>query len=232
MNNSNFLESVTVKPTRPAIGSVIWLHGLGADGHDFTDIVPQLNLPDNLPIRFTFPHAPVRPVVINANMRMRAWFDIYSLENLEKEDEVGILEAQRAVTSLINQEILAGIPSDRIVLAGFSQGGAMALHSGLRYEKSLAGIIGLSTYLPLAKKLSHEASNANKQTPILIAHGRFDPVLPIILGQRTYELLKQLDYPAEWHDYPMEHQVCFEEIKMIGKWLETIYKSTMPCRSH
>jgi len=232
MNNSNSLESVTVKPIHPAIGSVIWLHGLGADGHDFTDIVPQLNLPDDLPIRFTFPHAPVRPVVINANMRMHAWFDVYSLENLEKEDEVGILETQCAVIDLIEQEVSAGIPSDRIVLAGFSQGGAIALHSGLRYEKSLAGIIGLSTYLPLEKKLSHEASNANKQTPILIAHGRFDPVLPIILGQKTYELLKQLDYPIEWHEYPMEHQVCFEEIKMIGKWLEAVYNSTMLGISH
>lgn len=223
MNDSNILETVNINPTKSAWGSVIWLHGLGADGHDFTDIVPQLNLPDDLHLRFIFPHAPIRPVAINANMQMRAWFDVYGLENLDQEDEPGILDAQRAVTKLIEQEVANGVASDRIVLAGFSQGGAMSLYTGLRYDKPLAGIIALSTYLPLAKKLSAEASEANNQTPILMAHGRFDPVLPIILGKKTYELLEHLGYPIEWHEYPMAHQVCFEEIELIGKWLQHVF---------
>lgn len=224
MNDSNILETVNINPAKSASGSVIWLHGLGADGHDFTDIVPQLNLPDDLHLRFIFPHAPVRPVAINANMQMRAWFDVYSLENLDQEDEPGILDTQRAVTELIEQEVANGVDSNRIVLAGFSQGGAISLYTGLRYAKPLAGIIALSTYLPLAKKLSAEANEANKQTPILMAHGRYDPVLPIILGRKTYELLEDLGYPIEWHEYPMEHQVCLEEIKLIGKWLEHVFR--------
>lgn len=223
MNNSNSLESVIIKPSQPTTGSVIWLHGLGADGHDFADIVPQLRLPQELRLRFIFPHAPVRPVAINANMHMRAWFDIYSLENLEKEDEAGIAATQRAIINLIEQEISNGTPSDSIVLAGFSQGGAMALYTGLRYEKPLAGMIALSTYLPLTQKISTAASNANKQTPILMAHGRFDPVLPVMLGQKTYERLKQLGHAIEWHEYPMEHQVCVEEIAVISKWLTSIF---------
>ena len=224
MSNEQTLESVTLKPSQSATGSVIWLHGLGADGHDFTDIVPRLNLPDDLHVRFIFPHAPIRPVTINANMRMRAWYDIYSLTNPEKEDETGIAETQTSINELIEQEIATGIESNRIVLAGFSQGGAMALYTGLRYPNPLAGILGLSTYLPLAKTITQEASDANRHTPILMAHGRLDPVLPMTLGEQTYQLLKQQGHPIEWHDYPMEHQVCLEEVEMIGKWLISVFR--------
>jgi len=223
MIESNVLETIEINPAQAATGSVIWLHGLGADGHDFQGIIPQLSLPEAIHLRFIFPHAPIRAVAINANLRMRAWFDVYSLENLEKEDEAGIRATEHAVTQLIEREIAMGIPSNRIVLAGFSQGGAVSLYTGLRYEKPLAGIIALSTYLPLAKKLSTEASDSNKQTPILMAHGRLDPVLPIILGKKTYELLKQEGHPIEWHEYAMEHQVCTEETAVIGQWLTKIF---------
>ena len=217
------LESVTIKPSQPANGSVIWLHGLGADGHDFADIVAQLNLPENLSLRFIFPHAPIRPVAINANMRMRAWYDIYSLTDLENEDEAGIRETQQFIDKLIVQEKQHGIPSQRIVLAGFSQGGAMALYAGLHHAEPLAGILALSTYLPLMDSIASDADNTNYHTPIMMAHGRFDPVLPMTAGQRTFQRLQQAGYNIQWHDYPMEHQVCFEEITAISKWLCEVF---------
>ncbi|MFK3616215.1 alpha/beta hydrolase [Coxiella burnetii] len=213
------LESITIPSTKPAVGSIIWLHGLGADGHDFADIVPRLGLPEDLHLRFLFPHAPIRPITVNANMQMRAWYDIYSLEDLSREDKNGIAQTQQSINQLIEQEILSGIPSDRIILAGFSQGGAMSLYTGLRYSKPLAGIIALSTYLPLANHLPKESRAANRSIPIFIAHGSADPVLPIILGKQTAHLLKELGYAVEWHEYSMEHQVCQEEIEAIGKWL-------------
>jgi phospholipase/carboxylesterase len=216
MTDYHTLEKITKDSKTAAIGSVIWLHGLGADGHDFADIVPQLHLPENLPIRFIFPHAPIRPITINANMRMRAWYDIYSLEDLTQEDEAGILQTEKSINELIRAEIDNGIPSNRIILAGFSQGGAMALFAGLRYPQPLAGILALSTYLPLANQ---PLQTANRNIPIFMAHGRFDPVLPMSLGQQTYMLLKKLNYPIEWHEYPMEHQVCAEEIAAISQWL-------------
>ena len=217
------LEYITAESAAPAIGSVIWLHGLGADGHDFTGIVSQLNLPNEVALRFIFPHAPIRPVSINANIEMRAWYDIYSLGTLEKEDEVGIKQAQQSVAALIEQEIKKGIPSERIVLAGFSQGGAMALYAGLRYEKSLGGILALSTYLPLMGSLAVEGAPDNKHTPIMMMHGRVDPVLPMALGELTRNQLSKEGYPVAWHDYPMEHQVCSDEIKEISRWLCGIF---------
>ena len=217
MNKS--LEKITIPPIKTAVGSVIWLHGLGADGHDFADTVSQLNLPQDLHLRFIFPHAPLRPITINAQIRIRAWYDIYSLEDLSSEDEIGIPHTQQSINELIEQEIAQGIPSGNIILAGFSQGGAMALYAGLRYSKPLGGILALSTYLPLADKLPEEASKANQHVPIFMAHGDADLVLPFILGHQTAQRLKQLNYSIEWHDYPMGHQVCFEEIKTIGKWL-------------
>lgn len=221
MTGLHSLEKITKDSKTKATGSVIWLHGLGADGHDFVDIVPQLRLPEDLSIRFIFPHAPIRPVTVNAKMRMRAWYDIYSLNDLANEDEAGILQTEKSIDELIRAEIDNGIASDRIILAGFSQGGAMALFSGLRYPKPLGGILALSTYLPLA---NHSPLNpANQQIPIFMAHGRFDPVLPLSLGQQSYALLKKLNYPIEWHEYPMEHQVCYEEIIAAGQWLSTIF---------
>lgn len=219
MTTHSSLEKITLSTHAHAIGSVIWLHGLGADGHDFVDIVPQLNLPDNLPIRFIFPHAPLQPVTINANMRMRAWYDIYSLNDLTQEDETGIIKTEKSIHELIDQEVAHGIPNQRIILAGFSQGGAMALFTGLRYLQSLGGILALSSYLPLSHDTLPNASEANRKTPIFMAHGRFDPVLPIALGVDTYHLLQRLNYPIEWHEYPMQHQVCAEEIAAISEWL-------------
>lgn len=216
--NHNTLEKITKETKTPAVASVIWLHGLGADGHDFADIVPQLNLPENLPIRFVFPHAPVRSITINGNMRMRAWYDIYNLSSLDKEDETGILQSEKLVHSLIAEEIANGIPSQRIILAGFSQGGAVALFTGLRYAQPLGGIMALSTYLPLAQQ-AQAFNPANQHTPIFIAHGRFDPVLPFVAGEKSEQFLKKLNYAVEWHEYPMEHQVCYEEINDISRWL-------------
>lgn len=215
----NILEKITLPSKIPAVGSVIWLHGLGADGHDFADIVPELNLPEHLPLRFIFPHAPIRPVTINARMRMRAWYDIYSLQDLAREDEMGIQQTQQSINDLISQEIEHGIPSEKIILAGFSQGGAMALFAGLRHQEPLAGIIALSTYLPLAERLSQEGTEANYHCPIFMAHGREDPIVSIELGRQTYQFLKEKKYPVEWHEYAMEHQVCREEIDGIAAWL-------------
>ena len=226
MNSSKSLECITVNPLQPATRSVIWLHGLGADGHDFVNIIPELNLPNSLSVRFIFPHAPIRPVTINAGMPMRAWFDIYSLTHLNQEDQAGMEEGSGALVELIEQEISLGINSRQIVLAGFSQGGALALYTGLRYGKPLAGILGLSTYLPRPSCLKAEASKANQQTPIFIAHGDFDPVLPVLLGKEAYRVLKQLDYPVQWHTYPMEHVVCLEEIGAISQWLKIVFTTT------
>lgn len=223
MDMNNSLESITILPAKSAVGSVIWLHGLGADGHDFSDIIPKLSLPKDLHLRFIFPHAPIRAITLNSGTRMRAWYDIHSLSDLTREDKEGIAQAQRSINQLIEEEISKGVLSNHIVLAGFSQGGAMALHTGLRYLKSLAGIIALSTYLPLADQLAVEASVVNKKIPIFIAHGNSDPILPLTLGKQTFQLLNQLGYPVEWQDYAMGHQVCYEEIKAIGKWLSNCF---------
>lgn len=223
MDMNNSLESITILPAKSAVGSVIWLHGLGADGHDFSDIIPKLSLPKDLHLRFIFPHAPIRAITLNSGTRMRAWYDIHSLSDLTREDKEGIAQAQRSINQLIEEEISKGVLSNHIVLAGFSQGGAMALHTGLRYLKSLAGIIALSTYLPLADQLAVEASVVNKKIPIFIAHGNSDPILPLTLGKQTFQLLNQLGYPVEWQDYAMGHQVCYEEIKAIGRWLSNCF---------
>lgn len=224
MNGPEQLDSVIIQPSQQAQASVIWLHGLGADGHDFTDIVSALNLPSSLHVRFIFPHAPIRPITVNANMHMRAWYDIYSLGDLEREDKAGITEMTHSINALIQQEIDNGIASKQIVLAGFSQGGAMALFTGLHYDKPLAGILALSTYLPLIKNISPSDFDINRKTKIFMAHGQEDPVLPIQLGKQTFELLKNLGHPIEWRDYPMAHQVCNEEIKAIGQWLIKVFK--------
>lgn len=219
MQPSSALETIIVSSDQDPIGSVIWLHGLGADANDFTSIVPELNLPTNLPLRFIFPHAPVRPVTLNANLPMRAWYDIFGLDRLAKEDEVGIQQTMQSIHDLIKKEMAIGIKSQRIILAGFSQGGAMALFSGLHYDYPLGGILALSTYLPLSRTITKTIKAHHQEIPIFMAHGKFDTVLPLLLGKESYQILNQLGCPIEWHEYPMAHEVCTLEIRAIGNWL-------------
>ena len=197
--------------------AVLWLHGLGADGHDFEPIVPELGL--RLPVRFVFPHAPVRPVTINGGMQMRAWYDILGFDRRAKEDAAGIRASAAAVAELVDREIERGMPPDRIVLAGFSQGGAVALHTALRDPRPLAGVLALSTYLPLAATLASERSAANANIPLFMAHGTDDPVLPLSLADSSRRALEALGYAVDWHEYPMGHSVCMEEVSAIGAWL-------------
>jgi phospholipase/carboxylesterase len=203
-------------------GAVIWMHGLGADGHDFAPIVPQLGIPPSSPLRFVFPHAPGMPVTINGGCVMPAWYDVRHPDLAAEEDEAGIRTSQQAVIALIEREKQRGIPPSRIVLAGFSQGGAMALHTGLRYPEALAGIIALSTYLPLKASLPAEAATANRSCPIFMAHGRMDNVIPLSRGKQSRDLLLDCGYAPEWHEYAMAHSVCDEEIADIGAWLRRV----------
>jgi phospholipase/carboxylesterase len=204
---------------RPGL-AVIWLHGLGADGHDFEPIVPELGL--RIPVRFVFPHAPVRPVTINGGMAMRAWYDILGFDRQTAEDAEGIRTSAAAVTKLIDRELARGLASDRIVLAGFSQGGAIALQTALREPRPLAGVLALSTYLPLAATLATERSAANSGLPIFMAHGTADTVLPLSLAESSRRTLEALGYEVEWHAYPMPHSVCMEEVSAIGAWLAAL----------
>ncbi|MGD9152874.1 MAG: carboxylesterase [Gammaproteobacteria bacterium] len=220
MNKNNLLECVEIKPQKPPVLTVIWLHGLGADGHDFAGIVPQLNLPDNLPIKFIFPHAPLRPITINNGYVMRGWYDIKDLSNLANEDEAGIRDSAEKIVALIEREQQLGMPSNKIILAGFSQGGAMALHIGLRYPKKLAGIIALSAYLPLHNLLPTEISKVNCDASIMMAHGTEDPLLPISFAIVSRDFLIKHGCQVEWHDYPMQHTVCAQEIDDISQWLQ------------
>ena len=208
--------AVTIEPAGKPRASVIWLHGLGADGYDFVPIVGELGLPADAGIRFVFPHAPVRSVTLNAGMPMRAWYDIISLDRTGKVDEKGIRESEARVRDLIAAQ---GVEPSRIVIAGFSQGGAIALHTALRYPDRLAGVLALSTYLPMADALEREASPANRQTPILMCHGQHDPMLTLEIGQTSRDRLVALGHKVEWHEYPMAHEVCAEEIERIGSWL-------------
>ncbi len=209
-----FLEIATGPSPRL---TVIWLHGLGADGHDFEPIVPELRL--SFAARFVFPHAPVRPVTINGGLAMRAWYDILGFDRGAAEDAAGIRASAAAVTELIDSEVERGMPADCIVLAGFSQGGAIALQTALREPRALAGVMALSTYLPLGSTLAAERSAANAGIPIFMAHGTADNVLPLVLGEGSRRTLEALGYPVEWRAYPMAHSVCLEEIGAIGAWL-------------
>lgn len=213
------LETVVVGDREGVTCSVIWLHGLGADGNDFVPVVTELGLPPTLSVRFVFPHAPVRPVTLNGGLAMRAWYDIVELSPEGRRDPQGMAASVTAVRDLIAQENAAGIPTDRIVLAGFSQGGAVALHAGLSLSQPLAGILGLSTYLPNVEELPGIRHSANSSTSVLLAHGTHDPVLGIELGYQVLEGLRALGQPVEWLEYPMQHQVCLEEIRAIGQWL-------------
>ncbi len=212
-------DGVEVIPTQTPVASVIWMHGLGADGHDFAPIVPQLPLPPALSVRFVFPHAPTRAVTINRGFRMRAWYDIGELTASATEDAAGIEESAVRITALIRREADQGIPTRRIVLAGFSQGGAMALHVGTRFSAGLAGILALSTYLPLRDRLAAEAGDANSGIPILMCHGRSDPMISLQVARYSKELLVRLGYSVQWREYDMGHEVCGQEIGDIGAWL-------------
>jgi phospholipase/carboxylesterase len=216
---SGLLECVEINPEKEPAYVVIWLHGLGADGHDFEGIVPALQLPDSLPIRYVFPHAPQRAVTINMGMVMRAWYDILETDVARTVDVESVVESSNLLRNLIQRELDSGVPSKKILLAGFSQGGAIVLHTALRYEKPLAGILGMSTYLPTADSLEAECHAANRKIPIMIAHGQHDPVIPIVNAENTREELTRLEYAVQWYTYPMEHHVCIEEIADIRSWM-------------
>ncbi len=220
MNPADFpFDGVEVQTGHAPQWAVIWLHGLGADGHDFEPIVPELVRPDWPAIRFVFPHAPIQPVTINGGMRMRSWYDILGFGPGTAQDEAGIRASIARVEQLLAREHARGIEAGHIFLAGFSQGGAIVLNAGLRHARRLAGIIALSTYLPLAEKLPAEASHANAATPIFMAHGQHDPVIDVDLAQASRDVLQQAGQPLAWHTYPMQHAVCGAEIAALGDWL-------------
>jgi phospholipase/carboxylesterase len=215
---SQALEVIEIETGARPVGSVLWLHGLGADGHDFEPLVPELRLPASKPLRFIFPHAPIRPVTINNGMSMRAWYDILQMGG-GKEDEPGIRASQAAIEAMIAGEKKRGIPANKIVLAGFSQGGAIVLQTALRYPERLAGVMALSTYLPLKDFLEKERQTANSDLPVFMAHGQFDPMIGMARAQQSRQLLETLGYKVEWHEYPMAHSVCPEEIGDIAEFL-------------
>lgn len=219
MNVQETAEQIVLEPAAAPDAAVIWLHGLGADGHDFVPVVPELGLPAGHRIRFVFPHAPVRPVTINNGMAMRAWYDIKSL-SAEEQDAAGIRASEERVAAIVATQRAEGIAAQRIVIAGFSQGGAIALHSGIRHPERLAGVIALSTYLPVHQTVAAEAHPANRGLPIFMAHGRYDPMVPFDIGRFSAQGLRAFGYDVEWHEYPMQHQVCAEEMVEIGSWLQ------------
>ena len=217
---SALLETVEIETGREPRAAVIWLHGLGADGHDFEPIVPELGMPAAAPgVRFVFPHAPLQPVTINGGAVMRAWYDVTSDG---RQDAAGIRASQVRVEALMARERARGIAARSIVLAGFSQGGAVALQTGLRHPERLAGILALSAYLPLPDTLAQEASEANRDAPIFMSHGTMDPVIPLSWATRSRDQLVALGYAVEWREYPMPHSVCAEEIEDVGRWLSGI----------
>jgi phospholipase/carboxylesterase len=210
------MQAVEIDSAPNPQAAVIWLHGLGADGHDFEPIVPELRL--TKPVRFVFPHAPVRPVTINQGMRMRAWYDIFQFGG-GPEDEAGVRASQQVIEKFIDEEKRRGFPPEKIVLAGFSQGGAIVLQTALRYPERLAGVMALSTYVPIASSLAAERSEANQGVRIFMAHGQFDDLIPLERAKRSRELLEKLGYAVTWKDYPMPHAVCAEEIGDIARFL-------------
>ncbi len=215
--------AVRLEPAQPAQAAVILLHGLGADGHDFVPIATELELPQPEAVRFVFPHAPERRITLNAGMRMRGWYDIVSLDRNGLQDADGIRESAALAQEFIEEQVRAGVPRQRILLAGFSQGGAVALHAGLRQEQALAGILALSTYLPLRVDLPAELTAAGRATPILQCHGLYDSVLPVSLGSESRDFMHSVGCQVEWRAYPMDHEVCAEEIRDIGAWLRPLF---------
>lgn len=222
--SSPLLPFVDVNPSKPHDAVVIWLHGLGDSGNGFAPIVPQLNIPSEYAIRFVFPHAPIRPVTINNGFEMRAWYDIKSMDFENRADRAGVEESVKLVENLIQSEIDKGIAPERIVLAGFSQGGVIAYHLSLRYPHQLAGIMCLSTYMCDNEPDEVNWHNANKGTPILVGHGKWDDVIPPELGKLAYSRLNELGYNIEWKDYPMQHNVCLEQTQYISQWLQQRFK--------
>ncbi len=224
---SDLLEAIEIETAPNPSAAIIWMHGLGADGNDFAPIAPELDLGELPGVRFIFPHAPMRPVTINNGHVMRAWYDV-SFGDLEgksrKADEQGVCASQAAIGKLIARENQRGIASHKIVIAGFSQGGAIALQTGLRYAERLAGVMALSTYLPLAGSLPSEASAQNKDVPIFYAHGTYDPVIALPMATMSRDRLRELGYKVEWHEYSMQHSVCAEEIADIGAWLQGVLR--------
>ena len=225
VSNANPPEVVEAETGGRPSASVIWLHGLGADGHDFEPIVPDLHLPHGPDVRFIFPHAPIRPVTINAGYPMRAWYDIRSIDRSAPQDLEGIQASQDIVARLIQNEESRGIDPGNIVVAGFSQGGGIALNAALRYPKKLAGVIGLSTWVPRIEELETERDVANVSTPLFLAHGSMDPMVPETLGRDSADRLEALGYTVGWHSYPMLHGVCQEEIRDIRDWLADVLGS-------
>ena len=216
------LDCITLEPDSPATACVIWMHGLGADGNDFVPIVPELNLPTGHGVRFVFPNAPTMPVTINGGYVMRAWYDIISAELDKRADEGGVRRSQALIEELIADQRSKGIAADRILLAGFSQGGVIALQTGLRHPEKLAGIMALSTYLACADSLGVEASAANRKIPLLMVHGSMDPVIPVALAKLSKARLETHGYKVEWHEYGMPHSVCAEEIDDIAAFLKRV----------
>jgi phospholipase/carboxylesterase len=222
------LETVEVEPRAAAAdAAVVLMHGLGADGHDFESLVPELRLPASPSVRWVFPHAPVRPVTINGGHRMRAWYDIVAIDRRAAEDEAGVRQSADTIGALVRRERDRGIAAERIVLAGFSQGGAMALFTALRWPERLGGVVALSCYLPLAASLAAEAHPANAALSVFLAHGTLDPIVPPYLGEGSRDLLRSRGYEVEWHTYPMPHAVCAPEIDDLRAWL----LSTVPART-
>jgi phospholipase/carboxylesterase len=219
---TTLLPRVELESAPNPTAAVIWLHGLGADGHDFAGLVPELDLSNCPPIRFVFPHAPSMPVTVNGGYVMPAWYDILGTNLVSQQDSVGIQASERAIVALIEHEVAMGIPADRIVLAGFSQGCAMALHTGLRLPQRLAGIMALSGYLPLADRLGAERQPANAQTPVFMAHGTQDPVVVIARGEASRDALVALGQPVDWRSYPMPHSVHPNEISDISAFLAQV----------
>ncbi len=225
----DLLETIEIETAPSPMAAVIWMHGLGADGNDFAPIVPELELAAPPGIRFVFPHAPMMPVSINNGSVMRAWYDVTpgDLEGRSRRaDEQGVRASQAAIEKLIARENARGIATRNIVVAGFSQGGAIALQTGLRYRERLAGVMALSTYLPLAEVLAVEGSAANKDVPIFYTHGTYDQVIPLAMATASRDKLSALGYKVEWHEYPMQHSVCLEELKAISVWLRKILRAS------
>jgi phospholipase/carboxylesterase len=223
MSENDDLPCVEQNPDSPAVASVVWLHGLGADGHDFAPVPPVLGLPPELPVRFVFPHAPSIPVTLNMGFVMPAWYDIQNLGE-RGHDVHGVERSAKQIRRLVEREGERGVKAHRIVLAGFSQGAAMALHVGLRYPERLAGILALSGYLLFGDRLDAEASDANRKTPIFQAHGVYDPMVELSYGMRSRALLEEKGYDVAWHEYPMEHAVCPQELADVGAWLRDVLR--------
>lgn len=217
---SALLETVEVETGPAPRAAVVWMHGLGADGHDFAGIEQALAPP--VPVRFVYPHAPFRPVTINQGQVMRAWYDVYGVGGERREDAAGVRASQAQIERLIAREKARGVPARRLVLAGFSQGGAMALHTGLRHPERLGGIIALSCFLPLADTLEAEASPASRDVPIFMAHGLWDPLIPVARARAGRDRLRALGYRVDWREYPIPHSVCPDEVRDIAAWLRAV----------